>query len=932
MIGTNLTHFHIKARLGSGGMGDVYEATDARLGRAVAIKFLPDAFMHDSERVARFQREARVLASLNHPNIAGIYGLEESDGRTFLVMELVSGETLAARITRGPVAADKAIGIGIQIADALAAAHEKGITHRDLKPANIMLTGSGAVKVLDFGLAKVTEDRSGYSIDSPTLTIGSTKDGVILGTAAYMSPEQARGKTVDKRADVWAFAVILYELFTGKRLFNGEDFSETLARVLRDEPNFDAIPVEIRPLLRRCLEKDPMKRQRDIADAKNELEDALSTRSTALRVAAAPPAQRTLRVHNVAIAVLLFIVGALAGIGIWRDRFQYSNADSSGVVRMSITIPSSIRVAPAGFPPRRQILFTRDGSGLIMLGNPRKPDGEYDTRARIYTRRLGEYEFKPIPKTEGATMFVLDPAGEWIAYVAAVSEQALSEQRLWKVRVDGSSPPVNIAEWDSAWGSMYWLEDGDLLAMADHGTKYFRLPGGVGPAKPAIQVDTQGPLVSNAAFAGGLPGDRGIFLFVATSGSRGYQQDIWVLDPKTGKAHFVTDHAESPTYLPSGHIVFSRGETLAVAPFNLDKLELSGAITPLIGGLRTLSYSSGSFEIAASGHLLYAPGGQVGGDRRVILADPKGNVTAAISDRREFSMTPRVSSDGRKVLLTIPSARSSQWETWLAELERPGLRLLCSNPPFDCSGRVWSPDGERFAYLRIRRDKDDGVYIRKTDGSGTPQPVIKGELPVELEPLSWAPNNSGMIVSQRANGKWHLLFVPLATNGDAGPPRDLLGTSYNESGARFSPDGKLVAFGSDETGSNKVYVATYGADGKLGTRVPVSIADPGPPPATTGSSGAFRLAWADSRRLFITSDTEKVMSVTIETKPELKASTPEVAYDLKKLRVNQSQWDILPDGRLLAIQRGEQEDDIREFNVVLNWMTEFRERMGIAGK
>jgi len=206
----------------------------------------------------------------------------------------------------------------------------------------------------------------------------------------------------DKRADVWAFAVILYELFTGKRLFNGEDFSETLARVLRDEPNFDAIPVEIRPLLRRCLEKDPMKRQRDIADAKNELEDALSTRSTALRVAAAPPAQRTLRVHNVAIAVLLLIVGALAGIGIWRDRFQYSNADSSGVVRMSITIPSSIRVAPAGFPPRRQILFTRDGSGLIMLGNPRKPDGEYDTRARIYTRRLGEYEFKPIPKTEAS--------------------------------------------------------------------------------------------------------------------------------------------------------------------------------------------------------------------------------------------------------------------------------------------------------------------------------------------------------------------------------------------------------------------------------------------------------------------------------------------------------------------------------------------------
>jgi serine/threonine-protein kinase len=930
MTGTKLAHYHIKSRLGSGGMGDVYEATDAKLGRSVAIKFLPDAFLHDSERVARFQREARVLASLNHPNIAGIYGVEESDGRTFLVMELVSGETLAARIARGSVAADEAIGIGIQIADALAAAHEKGITHRDLKPANIMLTASGAVKVLDFGLAKVTDGGPGYSADSPTLTIGSTQDGVILGTAAYMSPEQARGKTVDKRADVWAFAVVLYELLTGKRLFSSEDISETLAKVIRDEPNLDVVPVEIRPLLRRCLEKDPRKRQRDIGDVKNELEHALSTRSTALRVAAAPTAQRTLRVQNVAIAVLLLLAAALAGIGIWRGRFSSNTADSSGVVRVSVTIPPSIRTAPAGWPPARQTIFTRDGSGLIMLGHPRKPDDEYDSRGRIYTRRFSDYEFKPIPQTEGATMFVLDPAGEWIAYVAPVSEQALSEQRLMKVRVDGSSPPVLIAPWDSSWGSLYWLEDGDLLVMADHGTKYFRLQVASGQAKTPIRVDTGGAPVVGAAFAGRLPGDRGIFLFLATGGSRGYEQDIWVLDPKTGKAHIVTDHAESPTYLPSGHLVFSRGETLAVAPFDLDRLALSGAITPLSGGLRTLSYSSGSFEIAASGHLMYAPGGQVGADRRVIIADSKGNVTAAISERKEFSLTPRVSSDGTKVLLTIPSARSSDWETWLAELERRELRPLCSVPAGGCSGRLWSPHGERFAYSG---DGDHAVYIRTTDGSGMPQPVIKVEPPVILAPLSWAPDDSGIIVSRRENGRLHLLFVPFAKNGEAGPTRNLLGTPYDESGARFSPDGQLVAFGSDETGSNKVYVASYGADGKVGSPVPVSISDPGPPEGDSdGSPTAFRLAWADSRRLFFTSSTEKVMSVTIETKPELKASTPALAYDLKKLRVNLSQWDILPDGSLLAIQRGEQEDDIREFNVVLNWMTEFRERMGKAGK
>jgi Tol biopolymer transport system component len=465
---------------------------------------------------------------------------------------------------------------------------------------------------------------------------------------------------------------------------------------------------------------------------------------------------------------------------------------------------------------------------------------------------------------------------------------------------------------------MYWLEDGDLLVMADQGTKYFRLPVDGSPAKPAVRVDTGGALVIGAAFAGRLPGGRGIFLFLATGGSRGYEQDIWVLDPKTGKAHVVADHAESPTYLPGGHLVFSRGETLSVATFDLDKLELRGTITPLSGGLRTLSYSSGSFEIAASGHLLYAPGGQVGGDRRVIIANPQGKVTAAISDSREFSSPPRVSSDG-KVLLTIPNARSSGWEILLADLERPGLRILCSRPG-GCYGGLWSPDRRRFAYTG---DAEHSVYIQTTDGSGMPQAVIKAEPPVTLAPLSWAADDSGIIVRKYANGKLHLLFVPFEKSGEAGAPRPLLGTAYNESGAQFSPDGNLIAFVSDETGSNKVYVARYGADGKVGSPVPVSIADP----------GSSSLAWAaDSRRLFFTSNPEKVMSVTIETKPELKASTPALAYDLKKLRVNLADWDILPDGSLLAIQRGEQEDDIREFNLVLNWMTEFRERMGKVGK
>src|SRR5262249_14510287 len=257
MIGSKLAHYEITSYIGSGGMGDVYQATDTKLGRSVAIKFLPEAFSRDAERVARFQREARVLASLNHSGIAAIYGLEESAGRKFLVMELVPGDTLERRISKGPLPIEEALAIAIQITTALEAAHEKGITHRDLKPANIKLTGDGTVKVLDFGLAKMSESESSASAsNSPTLTFGATQAGVIMGTASYMSPEQARGRIVDKRADVWAFGVVLYEILTGQRLFTGEDTSEVLAKVIRDEPNLDMISGDVRPLLRRCLEKD----------------------------------------------------------------------------------------------------------------------------------------------------------------------------------------------------------------------------------------------------------------------------------------------------------------------------------------------------------------------------------------------------------------------------------------------------------------------------------------------------------------------------------------------------------------------------------------------------------------------------------------------------------------------------------------------------
>ena len=383
MIGTKLAHYEITSHLGSGGMGDVYQATDSKLGRSVAIKFLPEAFALDSERVSRFKREARVLASLNHPNIAVIHSLEESAGRKFLVMELVSGETLADRIAKGAVPVDEAIGIAAKIAEALEAAHEKGITHRDLKPANIKVTDDGTVKVLDFGLAKVTDSvaASAGASDSPTFTIDATQAGMILGTAAYMSPEQARGKTVDKRADIWAFGVVLYELLTGKQLFTGEDISEILAKVIRDEPDLDTIPAQVRPLLRRCLEKDPKRRQRDIGDVRMELEEARAAQSSLSRTATTAAhesrgAWRSLR--TILLAVLLLVIGAAAGIGLWRSAglgVGGAPGASGAVVRLSVSLPPNIRFANGK--------YGRKDYGHLRL---RAQAGWYGRNARSYLR------------------------------------------------------------------------------------------------------------------------------------------------------------------------------------------------------------------------------------------------------------------------------------------------------------------------------------------------------------------------------------------------------------------------------------------------------------------------------------------------------------------------------------------------------------------
>jgi hypothetical protein len=490
------------------------------------------------------------------------------------------------------------------------------------------------------------------------------------------------------------------------------------------------------------------------------------------------------------------------------------------------------------------------------------------------------------------------------------------------VAVDGSAPPVALADWDNNWTPWFtWLEDGDLLIPSDNGTKFFRLPTNGGPAKPAVKIDT-GPVSGGATFSGRLPGDRGVFFGMESWGPRGYQLDEWLLDPKTGKAQRLFERAGSATYVPTGHIVFTRGETLMAVPFDLERLAATGEVTALSGGVRTPnSWDNGRIALSNDGTLIYVPGGRVGADRRLVTVDLAGRVTPFIDERRGYETPPAVARDGRRVAVVVPNTQGT-YETWVADLDRPGLKRVLALPNADCAVPIWSPDGRRIAYRRTAIDADDGVYVQAVDGSGSPRAVLKVESKsVRLRPLSWTSDGSGLIVLKVADGKGDLLLVPVTTGGEPGTPRVLRATPYDEAAAAFSPDGHLLAFRSDESGQYELYVSSYGADGAVGAPVLVS----------SGGAGSF--SWAgDSKRLVYGGLTDRLMAVTIEAKPALRSSVPVATYDLKQLRVTAGEWGLLPDGRLLAIQRGEGEDDITSFNVVLNWFDELRERMTKAGR
>jgi Tol biopolymer transport system component len=777
--GTRLGSYEVVAQIGAGGMGEVYRAHDTILARDVAIKVLPEAFAHDAERLSRFQREAKMLAALNHPNIATIYGLEQSGGTSYLVMELVPGETLQERVKRdGPVPVEEALGIARQIAEALEAAHEKGIIHRDLKPANVKVTPEGKVKVLDFGLAKAfAGDTSAEDIgNSPTLSQAATMQGVILGTAAYMSPEQARGRAVDKRTDIWEFGCVLYELLTGRPAFHGEDVTEILASVVKSEPDWAALPADISPsiriLLQRCLRKDRRQRTPDAATIRIEIEDAIAAPKDSGATQAAPPSTRKLLWAVGALAVATTIIAGVALWGWWRSTRPVERA----LVRLDVDLGPDVSLdAPRG----ADTILSPDGTRIV-----------YVSQGRLFTRRLDQPNVTELAGTQGAYAPFFSPDGQWVAFFA--------QGKLRKISVGGGAA-IALCETGTGVGGS-WGEDGNIIAaLTNFNNGLSRIPSAGGAPTPVTELQS-GELTHRWPQI--LPGGKAV-LFTANSASTGFDgANIEVMSLADHSRKTLVRGGTFGRYLPSGHLIYVNRGTLFVVPFDLDRLQVSGAPSPV---LDRIGYSgitgSAQVDFSQRGTLIYRSGETGGGLFTVQWLDGAGKVQPLLDKPGaygRFSLSP----DGQRLALEVVG--ESGTDIWSYDWHRDTMtRLTFTGDAFD---PVWSPDGRYILF----RAAQSGMSATRFDGAGKPQPLTESK---NIQyPWSLTPDGKRLAFNEQSVGAFHLWTVPLESDGAglrAGKPEIFLQTQAEERFPSFSPDGRWLAYNSDESGTFQIYVRAF---------------------------------------------------------------------------------------------------------------------------
>jgi serine/threonine-protein kinase len=880
--GTILGPYEILTRIGAGGMGEVFRAKDTRLGRDVAIKVLPEAFSENKERLARFEREARLLASLNHPNIAAIHELEEFDGVHFLALEYVPGETLAERIKRGAIPVDEVLLLFKQIAEGLEAAHEKGVIHRDLKPANIKVTPEGKVKVLDFGLAKARErDSSSQGLsESPTLTKDFTETGVLLGTAPYMSPEQARGKAVDKRTDVWAFGCCLYEALTGKAAFLGETVSDTIAGILKQEPDWKALPVEtpplVRSLLRRTLVKDANHRLQHIGDARVEIEEALSEPAAAEMM----PMRKQRASSPKQVGLLGVILGAaVASVVAWY-LVGSTRIPAQEISRFSINLPtesvlggrpSSIAISPDG---RRLVFSAITGDGK-----------------QLYLRTRDQFEALPIPGTEGGELPFFSPDSQWVGFFA--------EGKLKKVSLAGGAP-VTLCDTDARYGGSWGSED--TIVFAASRAPYLRIvSAGGGTPEPIPDLPTQQGETHyySPAF---LPDGKSI-LFGIFTGAGIENQRVGIHTLGTSGRRILIDGGGSARYASTGHLIYVRANSLMAAPFDIDQLEVTGPQTPVVQGMSSepVTQSASDFSLSSDGSLAYAPS-QGALEITVHWMDRQGDSEIIPLPPRQY-MAPSLSPDGRR--LAVTTIDGPHMETWVYDLERHVLTRFT----FEGSNHfnVWTPDGRRLAFSSDREGPHN-IFWKATDGSGAAERLAFSDGHQDIG--SWSPDGKILSFSEaRPETKldiW-LLYVEEPRRAES-----FLQTEFDEEHPMISPDGRWIAYTSNESGRSEVYVQPFPNGGR---KWQIS---------TDGGSGP---RWARNGQELFYHKGPRMMVVAVETAADFIAGRPEFLFEVDGLYdVGQGgpNYDITPDGKRFVFTQPKPQPRATQINVVQNWFAELK--------